>query len=692
MARPTTASRQRDSQEGPAYGLAYYRVSTSRQANTSFDEDGFSIRAQRDYCQRKAADMGVQLIDEYIDRGKSARTAGRPALQAMLARIKEDTDIQYVFVHKLDRLARNREDDVQIGLLLAKNGVRLVSCTENIDNTPSGRLVHGIMADIAEWYSANLSQEAKKGMVKKAEVGGTPGLAPLGYVNTRLKITELGKDIGVVAVDEKYAPIITECFKLYDSGRCTLTEVTAHANDQGLRLPANKRLPERQLARQNMQRILRNRYYTGWLRFNGVEYRGTHPALIDDATFGRVQALLTARNLNKEKGQKRPHHLKGFLFCAQCGRRFGVTVVTKRRSSRTYAYFYCLGRQLSTNTCQQVHVPIGDLEDAVRAYWAKVRIPTERIQVLRQAILESFTGKHEQGKVEIEQQKRRITELEQRRKKAKEAYFAEVLSLDEFKAEQKIVRQGIQAAEAVIAEWSVELESITQALDAALALVENPQVLYDALPEGLKVMLMQAVFAKLWILDSAVVGSDLTEPFSELLTLEVRLALAEQQRAAQNKATGRDKDATYYRMRETVSTLLRDWGPSWERPYVERPYGTLPIDKRNPGRQRAQGSNLQHLVHLMRHNSNSELVEWLRKHPHLKSRSSKGRLPVVYRATKWRIRDRLTEKDIVRLIMAFKTGMVTMALAERYGMNVKSVRKVVREHGVDGRPKWNKPL
>src|SRR5690349_11572382 len=144
------------------YGLAYFRVSTSDQANTSLDEDGFSIQAQREYCQRKAAEMGVELVDEYVDRGKSARTADRPALQAMLARVREDTDIQYVFVHKLDRLARNRADDVQIELLLAKHGVRLVSCTENIDDTPSGKLVHGIMGDIAEWYSSNLSEEAKK--------------------------------------------------------------------------------------------------------------------------------------------------------------------------------------------------------------------------------------------------------------------------------------------------------------------------------------------------------------------------------------------------------------------------------------------------------------------------------------------------------------------------------------------------
>ena len=146
----------------------------------------------------------------------------------MLARIKEDTDIQYVFVHKLDRLARNRADDVQIGLLLAKNGVRLVSCTENIDDTPSGKLVRGIMGDIAEWYSANLSEEAKKGMRKKVELGGTPGLAPLGYLNTRVKITELGKDIGTVKIHKRYGTVITECFRLYDSGRCTLADVAAH--------------------------------------------------------------------------------------------------------------------------------------------------------------------------------------------------------------------------------------------------------------------------------------------------------------------------------------------------------------------------------------------------------------------------------------------------------------------------------
>jgi site-specific DNA recombinase len=669
---------QRAPESGGRSGVAYYRVSTSRQANTSYDEDGFSIQAQRDHCQRKAAELGVQLVDEYIDRGKSARTADRPALQAMPARITEDIDIQYVFVHKLDRLARSRADDVQIELLLAKNGVRLVSCTENIDDTPSGKLVRGIMGDINEWYSANLSEEAKKGMRKKVELGGTPGLAPLGYVNARRKITELGKDIGIVKVHRRYGRIITDCFHLYDTGRCTLSDVAAYANDRGLRLPATKRSPERPLTRWNMLRIPRNRYYTGWLHYDGVAYKGTHRVLIDDVTFERVQALLTARNLNKDKSHKRPHHLKGFLACARCGRRFGITVVTKQQPQRTYAYFYCLSRQMDPNSCPQEFIAVGDIEDAVAAYWATVRIPTERILALRQAILDNFKGQHEQGQAEIAWQRRRISELEQRRKKAKAAYYDSVIDLAEFKAEQEYIRQGIQAEEAIIAQWSVEVDSITRALDNAFMLIENPQVLYNALPERLKGMLMQAVFAKLWVLDTAVVGSELTEPYADLLTLEARLALAEQ-REVSDGTTSADEEVTHYRTREAASLLLRDWGPSWERPHAERPHGRLPIDKQNPGRRKAQGLNMQHLVRVTGHQSNSELIEWLRAHPYLKNRQYRPKRTVVYRATKWRLRDRLTERDVVRLIMASKTGIATKELAERYGINVKSVRKVLRE-------------
>jgi DNA invertase Pin-like site-specific DNA recombinase len=91
-----------------------------------------------------------------VDAGESARTADRDELQRMLSDIKTIRP-DYVFVHKIDRLARNRADDIAINLMLKKHGVTLISCTENIDDTPSGRLLYGLLAEIAQFYSGNLA-------------------------------------------------------------------------------------------------------------------------------------------------------------------------------------------------------------------------------------------------------------------------------------------------------------------------------------------------------------------------------------------------------------------------------------------------------------------------------------------------------------------------------------------------------
>ena len=124
--------------------VSYLRVSTREQAERGGTEEGFSIPAQREANARKAAELGARIVREFIDAGESARSADRDGLQDMLAFIAA-TRVQFCIVHKLDRLARNRADDVKIHEALLAAGVTLVSATESIDQTPSGMLVHGIM-------------------------------------------------------------------------------------------------------------------------------------------------------------------------------------------------------------------------------------------------------------------------------------------------------------------------------------------------------------------------------------------------------------------------------------------------------------------------------------------------------------------------------------------------------------------
>ncbi|WP_454922353.1 recombinase family protein, partial [Actinomyces naeslundii] len=148
----------------PKRAISYIRVSTREQAQRGGSEEGFSLPAQREANKRKAQSMGALVVKEFADRGESARSANRPELQKMLAYLKEDGGIDYVIVHKLDRLARNRADDVEINRAFEEAGVRLVSTSENIDQTPGGMLLHGIMSSIAEFYSRNLANEVIKGM------------------------------------------------------------------------------------------------------------------------------------------------------------------------------------------------------------------------------------------------------------------------------------------------------------------------------------------------------------------------------------------------------------------------------------------------------------------------------------------------------------------------------------------------
>ena len=164
--------------------VSYLRVSTREQAERGGTGLGFSIPAQREANQCKAADLGARTVREFVNVGESARSANRDGLRDMLAFIAS-AQVNFCVVHKLDRLARNRAADIEIHQALLATEVTLVSATESIDQTPSGMLVHGIMSSVAEFYSRNLATEVTKGLHQKLAQGGTPPHARAGRLPQR---------------------------------------------------------------------------------------------------------------------------------------------------------------------------------------------------------------------------------------------------------------------------------------------------------------------------------------------------------------------------------------------------------------------------------------------------------------------------------------------------------------------------
>src|SRR5690625_7146678 len=103
--------------ETTTLAVSYLRVSTKEQASKGGQDVGFSIPAQRQATRRKAHEVHAVIVEEFVDAGESARQADRLALMQMIEYVKTHP-VAYCIVHKVDRLARNRADDVAIHLAL----------------------------------------------------------------------------------------------------------------------------------------------------------------------------------------------------------------------------------------------------------------------------------------------------------------------------------------------------------------------------------------------------------------------------------------------------------------------------------------------------------------------------------------------------------------------------------------------
>lgn len=508
-----------------ARAVVYLRVSTKEQAERGGGAEGFSIPAQREACQRKADSLSAEVVDEFIDAGESAKTAHRPELQRLL-RFLLDGSIQYVIVHKIDRLARNRVDDVEINVAIRKTGATLVSCTENIDETPSGALMHGIMSSIAEFYSKNLANEVIKGSVQKAKSGGTVGKAPTGYVNIRKM--ENGREIRTVEVDPERGPLMTWAFEQYAAGEWSLRTLLEALTERGLTTTATARMPSKPLVLSHFLRLLRHPYYKGIVRYRGVEYPGTHTPLVTDELWEKVQQMLSAANTAGDKHKLHYHYLKGSVFCGDCGERLIITMA-KNRHGTVYPYFICVGRQKKRFDCRQKAVLIETVEHLVEQHYAAVQLPAEDAERVREALLEQLSSQQVAAEHERGFQQKRLHRLAAERQKLLQAFYNDSIAPDLLKAEQARITSEMEHAKRRLSALSAEFDVIQTNLNVAIEFAKHCEHAYLAAAPKVRRQINQAIFEKLYVHEEWEVTSELAEPFRTLLGSDLRKLAEETQ-------------------------------------------------------------------------------------------------------------------------------------------------------------------
>jgi len=209
---------------------AYVRVSSEAQA-----ERGTSIQSQLELIRKYAKQNSISIVKEFVDEAESATTDLRPDFQEMISLCKANAHgVDSILVWKLSRFARNKVDSVVYKKLLKdKQGIRVISVSEPIDDSPEGRMLEGIIEVMDSYYSENLAKESMRGLKQTAKQGfHTGGVPAYGY---RLKNVNVGNTIKKVwEIHPKESKAVNLIYTMHSKGH-TYQEIMDTLHEKGFK-------------------------------------------------------------------------------------------------------------------------------------------------------------------------------------------------------------------------------------------------------------------------------------------------------------------------------------------------------------------------------------------------------------------------------------------------------------------------
>ena len=319
----------------PIPAALYARVSSERQ-----DVDlsvAAQLRALRDYAQRN----GYLVAREYVDEAESGRIADRPQFSRMLDEAsKPEAPFKEILVWKFSRFTRKREHAVAFKSMLRRRGIRVVSITEQADDTPTGKLLEAIIESLDEFYSENLAQEVVRGMREAATRGfWMTTYAPYGY--KRVYVQDGIKKRPKLELNPPADAVVKRIFDMVLQGKSIL-DVTKTLNAEGIPTTNGKKW-----LKTTIHTMLDNEAYTGTLVWGAkakdgappVRVENAHPAIVSKRDFQQARKLLASRAPRKMNPRRAssPYLLSGLVKCETCGK---AMTAAEAKSGR-YTYYIC---------------------------------------------------------------------------------------------------------------------------------------------------------------------------------------------------------------------------------------------------------------------------------------------------------------------------------------------------------------
>lgn len=316
---------------------------------SSHNQRDVSIEQQIEACRKHAAELGLTITDTYEDRAISGRTDNRPAFQRMM-RDAEGGKFQYVLAWKSNRMGRNMMQAMVNESRLMDCGVKVFYAEEDFDDSAAGRFALRSMMNVNQFYSDNLAEDVRRGLMDNASKCMANGRQPLGY--------KRGED-GKVVVDEPAAAIVREIYTRIASGEMFM-DIARDLNRRGIKTQSGS-----EWNKSSFKVLCRNERYRGIYIYGDTRIEGGIPPIVDDVLWYKVQEVL------KVKKSKNRHHcpsdedylLTGKLRCGKCGG-YMIGMSGRSKTGDVHHYYACQNRRVG-HTCDKKNIRRDVVEPAV---------------------------------------------------------------------------------------------------------------------------------------------------------------------------------------------------------------------------------------------------------------------------------------------------------------------------------------
>jgi len=433
----------------PLRAALYLRVSTARQA-----EHDVSIPDQKRQGEAYCLSRGYQLVETYVEPGASATNDRRPEFQRMIeAGTAKPAPFDLVIVHSFSRFFRDHFELEFYVRKLARNGVKLLSITQEMGDDPMHVMMRQIMALFDEYQSKENAKHVLRALKENARQGFWNGsLPPIGYriVAAEQRGAKVKKKL---EIDPLHADTVRLIYRLTlegdgVSGPLGVKKVVSYLNGRRIFTRDGGRWGIGQV-----HRILTRTTYVGRHEFNkrgktrkinpvGEVIAVEVPGIIDQGTFDAVQAHLRSRNprVTPARVVSGPTLLTGICFCAGCG---GAMTLRTGKGGR-YRYYTCSikARQGETG-CKGRSIPMDKLDNLVAGHIEERLLQPERLEEVLATVLDRRQERAERRREHIAELNKRAAETDLRLKRLYDAIESGVADLDDPALKERIA--GLKA-------------------------------------------------------------------------------------------------------------------------------------------------------------------------------------------------------------------------------------------------------